>query len=682
MTEGNEKKCGFVIDMNIHRVIETSMITYASLIKPLDHPRDAVRYILQERIIILNGDDWMTSFGNETSKMNEFSNSIYNIYSSNTEKALQHFIERLHFKNIILSKDEQKMFNTLFCGSNTKLTQKQKEDIQKLLNDDSEKIKKGIERVGEEDSESNSDSEPEPDKKINYMDVLKHIIPLICILTIHDDETSFIEMFHYIELHPDHYQILIDQTRSWWGNSIDSVIIKKFISIYIKYMADDKETNQIIRTIKEIFMKNITNMKELSSLIDKYFIPQELEKKTNAEISTPHKLRQEMLDTIPLEFWTSPKRVFEPCAGKGGFLIDIIDRFMIGLYLTFPDEKIRYKVIVEKCLYFSDINPTNIFICKLLIDPYNEYSLHWNEGNTLELNVQEKWGISLNDVSTIGNPPYSTDPSKPDTKPLYDKFIEKYINCKLLLFVVPSRWFVGGKGLDHFREFMIKRKDIVYIQHEDDATKWFGNKVDIEGGVNYFLKDASYEGLCLFNGVPYNLSKYDCIVKPKYHKLIDIIKNMESINKLYMGRYFGIETNDKRFTDNGKIKCFVSLQKSKDRCKYISTYDFDDKNTFWKVITAEANGKMPNFGFKIIGKPNEVHTGSYISFRVNNEDEAKSLLSYLDTKFANYMLSVRKISQHINGDVCKWIPFVPLDRIWTDDKVCEYLKIEKSIYII
>ena len=77
-------------------------------------------------------------------------------------------------------------------------------------------------------------------------------------------------------------------------------------------------------------MKNITNMKELSSLIDKYFIPQELEKKTNAEVSTPHKLRQEMLDKIPLEFWTEPRLVFEPCAGKGGFLIDIIDRFMIG----------------------------------------------------------------------------------------------------------------------------------------------------------------------------------------------------------------------------------------------------------------------------------------------------------------------------------------------------------------
>ncbi len=120
MTEGDGKKCGFVVDMNIHRVIETSIITYASLIKPSEHPRDASRYILQERIINLNGDDWMTTFGNGSSKIDELCHNIYNIYSSNTEKALQHFIERLRFKDIILSKDDQKLFNAIFSYSNKK----------------------------------------------------------------------------------------------------------------------------------------------------------------------------------------------------------------------------------------------------------------------------------------------------------------------------------------------------------------------------------------------------------------------------------------------------------------------------------------------------------------------------------------------------------------------------------
>jgi len=34
-------------------------------------------------------------------------------------------------------------------------------------------------------------------------------------------------------------------------------------------------------------MKNMKNNRELSKLIDKYLIPQELEKKSNAEVSTP-----------------------------------------------------------------------------------------------------------------------------------------------------------------------------------------------------------------------------------------------------------------------------------------------------------------------------------------------------------------------------------------------------------
>jgi len=69
MTEGKNKKCGFVVDLNIHRVIETSVINYASLIKPDIHPREATKFILQERLINLNGDHWMPSFGNDVSKI-------------------------------------------------------------------------------------------------------------------------------------------------------------------------------------------------------------------------------------------------------------------------------------------------------------------------------------------------------------------------------------------------------------------------------------------------------------------------------------------------------------------------------------------------------------------------------------------------------------------------------------
>ena len=394
----------------------------------------------------------MPSFGNDVSKITALCENVYELYSSNTENALNHFLNRLRFKEILLTKEEQKIFNAMF--TNTTPTKKQKELIDKLLEEDEEenKIKKGIEKtkVDNEDIDTSSETSNEDEKEekqINYMDILKHIIPLICLLTIHDKETSFVEMFELIEKNEYVYNILIDQTKSWWGKSIDSKIIKKFINLYMKYMKDDKETNQIIRTVKELFMKNIKNNRELSNLIDKYLIPQELEKKSNAEVSTPFKLRQEMLDKIPVKFWTSIKKVFEPCAGKGGFIVDIIDRFMNGLEKTIPDEKERYRTIVEECLYFSDINSTNIFICKLLIDPYNEYKLNYNEGNTLELNIKEKWNIKGFDAG-IGNPPYTTsqENNSRSSTPLYNKFCDKFINiCDKLLFVIPSRWFITGE---------------------------------------------------------------------------------------------------------------------------------------------------------------------------------------------------------------------------------------------
>jgi len=136
--------------------------------------------------------------------------------------------------------------------------------------------------------------------------------------------------------------------------------------------------------------------------------------------------------------------VFEPCAGKGGFIVDIIDRFMIGLKKVIKNEKKRYKTIVEECLYFSDINPTNIFICKLLIDPYNEYELNYNKGNTLELDIREEWDITGFDA-VIGNPPYNSSGNTGTGNTIWQHFtkvsLNKWINKNgYLLFVHPSNW--------------------------------------------------------------------------------------------------------------------------------------------------------------------------------------------------------------------------------------------------
>jgi hypothetical protein len=675
MTESHGKKCGFVIDFNIKRAIDISF-EYSTQVKPDLHPKEALKYVLNEKIINLNADHWLPIFGNTSKDLETLTKGLYQIYSKDTEKVLRLFLDRLKYKQILLTKDENLVFNTLF--QKIKPTRQQEKLIEKILRDTkTEEIKDGIEKLKiESDDEEKDNDEEKEENKFNYMEFLKQIIPLISILTIHQDQSSLEEMFKAIESDRNLFQILIDQTKNWWGCEIDKKLVKKFITIYTKYLKDDKEIKNIIRTVKELFKKNLENSNELSKIIDEYFVPAKQEQQEFGEVSSPYNLRNDMLDTISFSFWRSPKKVLEPCSGKGGFLLDIVDRFNEGLKNTIPDDEERYRVIVEECLYFADINSTNIFICKLLLDPYDNYNLNYYTGDTLKLDISKEWSIETFDA-IIGNPPYSTDPSKQDSKPLYNLFIEHLIDkCKYLLFVVPSRWFVGGKGLDKFRKMMIKRKDIRTIIHTDNSKDWFGKIVNIAGGCNYFLKDSDYKGLCKFNGVDYLLSKYDTIIKPKFHPMIDKMIKYDSIVSLYKGRFFGIETNDKRLKDTGKVKCFISYLKSKDRLKYLDKYDFNDDNTFWKVITTRTG--TDKFGFTFVGKPDEIHTGSYICFKVENEEEAKSLFSYMGCKLPNYMLAIRKISQDINENVCKWIPLVPLDRIWDDKKVFEYFNIKQE----
>ena len=133
------------------------------------------------------------------------------------------------------------------------------------------------------------------------------------------------------------------------------------------------------------------------------------------------------------------------------------------------------------------------------------------------------------------------------------------------------------------------------------------------------------------------LNKYDVFVDSKYYSIIDKLIKFPSITTIYLGRYFNIETNDKRLTNNNKlIKCYVSQQKG--FVKYIDKNEIKKDYNFYKLITAEANGKHHSgFGNTFIGYPNEIHTGSYISFNVQSENEAISLLSYFKCKLSNFI---------------------------------------------
>jgi len=208
------------------------------------------------------------------------------------------------------------------------------------------------------------------------------------------------------------------------------------------------------------------------------------------------------------------------------------------------------------------------------------------------------------------------------------------------------------------------------------------NLVDIVGGISYSLIDEEYNGNCMFNGNLVDLSKFDIIVNPKYYSILNKLSGRVGLDTICKGQSYSVITNDSRLSkvkvDDSYIKCYVSQVNGLE--KWIKRIDVKQSVDLskWKVITARANGSYPRFGNKFIGKNNEVCNQSYIVFEVNNEEESKSLLSYISTKFANCLLSFRKITQDLKPDTCKWIPIVPFDREWTDELLFDYFNLTEE----
>lgn len=278
----------------------------------------------------------------------------------------------------------------------------------------------------------------------------------------------------------------------------ESVLIKKILKTIIDKIEENnyiydiykvvmigiiKEHTDIINDIIEIY-KN-TPSDKLRTIIATHFKPTNEEKKKNAEISTPPILADDMLRPVPQNFWESPQKVLEPCVGKANLILGIFDKFYIGLEKKYPDPYKRCKVIVKKCLYFSDINPLDIFItCSILkchIQSYCgdcelDYEFNSYIGDTLKLNIKEKWGFKHFDA-VIGNPPYDDGSgNKGKNHTLWDKFTMISIDNWLrpggyLVYVHPRSWRqINHKILEKFKKYQLHYLE---IHNVEDGLKTF-----------------------------------------------------------------------------------------------------------------------------------------------------------------------------------------------------------------
>ena len=397
------------------------------------------------------------------------------------------------------------------------------------------------------------------------------------------------------------------------------------------------------------------NLHDLSKFNDIENKPTNNEKNNNAEISTPYILRQEMLNAIPDNFWEKPRKVFEPCCGKGGFLIDIINRFDNGLKSLYPDDKTRYEIIIQDCLYFIDINKTNVLFCEKLLNLLGNFKINSNKGNTLKLNIYKKWKLKGFDA-IIGNPPYQIRVGLKKTEALWNKFVLKLLNDLnqngYLLLVNPSGWrSPSGKFRNIFDEIM--SRNLIYL-NMNSFTK----------GKQMFNVSTNYDYYLLQNNKNYintiindiddkinniNLINWNFIPSGNFNLFEKLIFNKEKkVNIIYSRSLYGTDKINMNETENKKYKfpcCYTITKKNGIKCFYsnikhghfgIPKIIWSNGNGTYPVIDKDGKYGLTQFSYAIEDDKNNLES---IKKAMNNH-KFLNLMSYVQFQSHKYNYKV------------------------------------------
>ncbi len=300
----------------------------------------------------------------------------------------------------------------------------------------------------------------------------------------------------------------------------------------------------------------------------------------------------------------------------------------------------------------------------------------------------------------IGNPPYQLKDGghEASAKPLYHLFVNtaKKLQPRYMSMIIPSRWFSGGKGLENFREEMLNDKRITKIHDFLNANECFPG-VEIKGGVCYFLWDRDNPGNCEIITHENNriISKMNRPLLEKgtstfirYNQAIPIYKKIKKLNensfisKVNPAKTFGLRTYFKG--EEKKFKNSIKLYQN-NGIGYIKNSQIkvnDHLINSYKVIVPEAVGTGNSKTDKlkpIYCEPGSICTETYIMIGpFKSKKTCENVISYINTKFFHFLLTLKKNTQHTSRNFYEFIPLQNFDEAWNDKKLYSKYKLDKS----
>ena len=460
---------------------------------------------------------------------------------------------------------------------------------------------------------------------------------------------------------------------------------------------------------------------------------------SNDEVFTPPQLANQILDLLPQELWSDKRITFlDPVCKSGVFLREIARRLDAGLEKQIPDRQKRLNHIFKnqvfglaiteltsllsrRSVYCSKTANGKYSICDSFDSPagnilFKRIKHQWSNGKCKYCGASQEVYDKGEELEThayqfihtdkpeeifnmkfdviVGNPPYQLEVGVQKDNysvPLYHNFVRQAIklNPRYLSMIIPSRWFAGGRGLDEFRNEMLKDDRIRTVVDYPEAVECFPG-TQIKGGVCYLLWDRDNRGLCNvrthLNGevsAPVNrpLLESGCDVFIRYNESITILHKLRARGEACMAALvspqtpFGFVTSFKgrpqsvlndvpMYTSAGVgYVCKKSIVKGSE---LVSKH---------KVFIPKAGSGSDSFphsilGKPFVGKPGTICNQTYLAIGpLLNQDECKNLITYIETRFFRFAVMLRKNTQDAMRGTYAFVPQQDFSEPWTDAKL-------------